>query len=559
MMGKRKVFFEIDINVPQIEHSRDSEGNVVLVGEVPPEITVVQFNRNSSSTRTFDFLAWYGVAIDAITYACHQQIKRFLTGVDGIVEVSTVTRYCLGGLRNFLEYSMLRAAALGRELTLADIDRDLIDGYLGYLAALGVNTISQRVYYNSTKSVLVQLGRRGLFTLVASGDEATFPRNPFPNSNRKMKGETALSRRERQMFATTLRQAMLPLWTENVEVTSELLVYALMTIALHTGRNTTPLLEMDRNCLCPHPKENTVFLVLWKRRGQNTNKVALRAESGSERLLESIPTVRVNVECLIRRILALTAPLNEDATADIKGRVWLYRSRNGKNIGHVTALSNQNLRVAIRKLVINYKLTDSSGQPLRINVSRLRKTFGNRVYELADGDLSTAAVALGNTPQVTDRNYLAPDEAARRNWRFMGELLVQELLSHTIGATYKETPMGRCTDPITGQYAPKREGLACFSFTNCLRCKHYAVTSDDLYKLFSFYFRVLVERSRMDKKIWGRKYAHIPRLIDNYIVAEGLRRGIFKSAAVDAARERARQIPHPFWSVDLIESLECFE
>ncbi|MNN78948.1 hypothetical protein D3C81_1955500 [compost metagenome] len=60
----------------------------------------------------------------------------------------------------------------------------------------------------------------------------------------------------------------------------------------------------------------------------------------------------------------------------------------------------------------------------------------------------------------------------------------------------------------------------------------------------------------MDKRRWAREYAHIPRLIDHYIIAEGLRRGAFKTEAVEAARERARNEPHPFWSVDLIASLE---
>jgi hypothetical protein len=153
---------------------------------------------------------------------------------------------------------------------------------------------------------------------------------------------------------------------------------------------------------------------------------------------------------------------------------------------------------------------------------------------------------------------LAPSEYARRNWQFMGEVLVQELLTQTIGATYRDTPMGRCADPVNGQYAPKREGATCMNFMNCLRCKHYAVTSEDLYKLFSFYFRVLAERTSMEKRRWAREYAHIPRLIDHYIVAEGLRRGTFKIAAVEAARKRARTLPHPFWSIDLIDSLEVF-
>ena len=286
--------------------------------------------------------------------------------------------------------------------------------------------------------------------------------------------------------------------------------------------------------------------------------MALRAESDTERSLESTPSVRINVERLIRRVMALTAPLDAETPDDLKGRVWLYRTRRGKGIGQVTALNIATLAQATNHLVAEHGLTDSSGNPLRINISRLRKTFANRIFELTDGDLATTAVALGNTLQVADQNYLKLDENCRRNWQFMGEVLVQELLTRSIGATYRDTPMGHCADSENGQYAPKRKRETCMNFMNCLRCRHYAVTAEDLYKLFSFYFRVLAERSRVDKRRWAREYAHIPRLIDHYIVAEGLRRGIFKPAAVEAARERARTLPHPFWSVDLIDSLEVF-
>lgn len=558
-MGKRKVFTKTDLSVPQVEHSIDTAGNVVVLPEaIPPLNTAVKFTRNSSSTRSFDFARWYGAGIDPITYACQRQIERFLAGQDGAIAVTTAAHHCTIGLRYFLDYCLLRAAAFGRNLVLADVNRDLIDGYLRHLTGLSLATISQKNVYTKTKSLLTALGRRGLFPLVPSGDTATFPRNPFPNSNRKVKGETALSKRERQAFTKALREAVRPIWSDNPLVTGYLLVAALLIVALHTGRNTTPLLEMGRDCLRPHPKDNTVFLVLWKRRGYNTSKVPLRSESDAERLLEYTPSVRMNVERLIRRVMVLTEPLDSDAPGDLKGRVWLYRSRSTESVGQVTSLSAASLEKEARSLVAKYGLKDSDGNPLRINISRLRKTFANRIFELTDGDLATTAAALGNTPQVADRNYLAPGPDARRNWKFMGEVLVQELQTHTIGETYKDTPMGRCADPVNGQFAPKRKDANCMSFMNCLRCTHYAVTAEDLYKLFSFYFRVLGERSRMDKKRWAREYAHIPRLIDKYIVAEGLRRGIFKTANVEAARERARSQPHPYWSVDLIESLEIF-
>ncbi|WP_180301240.1 hypothetical protein [Pseudomonas syringae] len=558
-MGKRKVFTKTDISVPQVEHDIDATGNVIILPKaIPPTNTVVSFGRSSSNQRTFDFARWYASGIDPITYACQRQIERFLAGQEGTLSKTTVAGYCNGGLRFFLDFCVLQATALQRELTLNDVNRGLIDGFLGHLDGRALTTPGQKGYYTRTKSVLHALGKRGIVPLVTSGDDATFPRNPFPNINRKSKGETALSKRERQEFAASLRQAIKPIFINDITPTSDLLSYALLVVALHTGRNSTPLLEMGRNCLRPHPKDDTVFLVLWKRRGYNTSKVAIRAESKAERVMEAMPSVRINVERLIRRVMALTKPLDSEAPDDIKGRVWLYRSRAINSMGQVTSLSKAMLEIGVARLVAEYGLKNSDGTPLRINIARLRKTFANRIFELTDGDLATTASALGNTPRVADQSYLAPSEDARRNWRFMGEILVQELLSATIGATYKEIPLGRCGDPVNGQFAPKREGATCINFMNCVRCKHFAVTAEDLYKLFSFYFRVLHERSRMDKRRWAREFAHIPRLIDDYIVSEGLRRGTFKLAAVEAAKTRARTQPHQFWSVDIVASLEVF-
>lgn len=557
-MGKRKVFNRTDLSVPQVEHSRDAAGRVVVLPEAfPPDTTRVTFGRNATATRTFDFARWYGSGIDPITYACQRQIERFLAGQDGRIEASSAASFCKGGLRHFLDYLVLRAAAFGRGLTLADIDRATIDGFLGHLAGLGITVHSQRGHFGSAKSILYGLASRGLISLVATGDDATFPRNPFPNCS-SGKGETPLPKRQRQLFASALRKTVAPIWDDHTQVTGELLAYVLLTVALHTGRNTTPLLEMRRDCLRAHPKDNSTFLVLWKRRGYTSHKVALRAEISTETHLESTPIVKTNVERLIRRVLALSEPLRAESPDYCKERVWLYRVHRGPGRGRINTLHVGTLVLAIKKLVADHRLTDIDGQPLRINVSRLRKTFANRIFELSAGDLATTAFALGNTPQVAGKNYLAPSVDMKRNWQFMGEMLVQELLTGTIGASFQVTPMGRCGDPVNGQYAPKREGAVCFSFLNCLRCKHYAVTGEDLHRLFSFYFRVLAERTHMDKRRWAREYAHIPRLIDDYIVAEGLRRGTFKPAAIEAARERARREPHPFWSFDVVERLETF-
>ncbi|MBV4478632.1 hypothetical protein [Pseudomonas khavaziana] len=556
-MAKKKLFVLTDISIPQIElksghgGERDSQKDFVM-----PDILTVNFGVNTSKYRKFDFSTWYGVGIDQITYACQIQVERFVKGQDAQIEAITAALYCHSGLRNFLKYLTLRVTALERDLTLSDINRETIDDFLSHIARPGSSIGTQKNIWGATKSVLFALGRRGVLQLIESGDLATFPKNPFPNSNKLKKSSTGLSKAERTRFANSIKQAVMPIWQEGVALTSHLLSCALIVIALHTGRNSTPLLEMTRSCLRSHPKENCVFLVLWKRRGNNTSKVALRSSRTDESQLESTPTITASIERLIRRIIALTEPLLVGASSNLRERVWIHPARAASRTGETIELTQQCIDKAFRKIVDDNGIVGDDGNPLRVNISRLRKTFGNRIFEISNGDVAVTAAALGNTIAVADRHYLKPDDKSKRNWRFLGEVLVQELLTNTIGATYKDTPLGKCSDIVNGQYAPKAAGAMCMSFLNCLRCRHYAVTEDDLYKLFSFYFRIFEERSRIEKRQWGKQYAHIPRLIDDYIIAEGLRRGIFKTSAVDKAREKARISPHPFWSVDLIANLE---
>lgn len=556
-MGKRKVFKKTDLAIPVIAHHR-SDGNVLeLDVALPPTCTLVRFDRNASKMRQFDFAPWYGKDIDAVTYACQIQVERFLAGQDTEVQISTVTAYCNNGMRRFLSFMVLRAAALRRPLTLDDIDRDLMDDYLRHLRERKTSLMSQKLCYAHAKPVLLALGRRGLIRMVETGEHATFPINVFPNVNRTVKSAKALPSSQRKAFTQAVKTAVMPLLHENSEPTAELLVYALLIVALHTGRNTTPLLEMDLDCLRPHPKDNMMFLVLWKRRGYNTSKVAVRADSEADRSVGVMPGVKPTVVRLIRRVIEVTASLRALAPDDLKNRVWLFRSQSGRSAGEITVLSNSSLELAIGKLVRDYGLVDTNGDPLQINVSRLRKTFANRIFELLDGDMGATAVALGNTVKVAQQSYLAPGEHAERNWKFLGQALTNELLTQTLGAT-ERTPTGRCTDPQTGQFAPRKDGRTCTSFLDCLRCRNYVVTADDLYRLFSFYWRVLGERTRMEASRWKRTFAHIPRLIERDVIEAGVKRKIFRQAEVDAARERARRDPHPFWRVDTLASLEEF-
>lgn len=557
-MAKRKIFVRTDLSTPKVEHDRVDDRVVVTSISLPPEQTIVLFPPNPTGIRKFDFAPWYGVRVDEVTYSVQRQIERFVDRQDSELEPSTIAIYA-GRNSKFLEYLTLRATALDRTLYLADINRDVIDGFLGFLRDGGTSSTDQRVNYAQVKSVLKALGKRSLIALVPKGDDRTFPANPFPGSARKSKGEVPLSKAQRNAFALAVKTATLPLFSENVEVTGSLLVYALLVVALHTGRNTTPLLEMTPHCLRPHPREDKLFLVLWKRRGHSISKVVIRGESDQERAVDSLPTIGGNVATLVRRVIALSDEIRKQAPAHLQDRVWIFKApAQSRTIpaGTVTELSASTISRAIAQLVEDFELVDSDGKPMRINISRLRKTFVNRMYEILDGDILATANAAGHSPRVAQTHYLRAGEDAEKNWRFMGIALVSELLTNTLGKT-ERTPVGNCTDVRNGEYAPKKDGKVCMSFLNCIRCRNYVVTGDDLYKLFSFYWRLFRERSKMDPRKWKRQFSHIIRLIDQDVVARGLANGIFKADQVEECRERARLTPHPFWRGDtIISSIE---
>ena len=545
-MGRKKIFPKVELSIPIVEYIQDPNGQIVITPDtIPPLKTLIRFpaEGNASSARSFDFEKWYGVGADEVVYSCQRQIERFLETHDKDKSVASVASYCTNGINKFFDYLALCSTAEKRVFKLKDVNRQLIDGFLIFLNDGKTSVVTQSTRFQATKTVLSELGKRGLIHLIKTGDMATFPRNAFPKIHQKRKGESPVSKIQRQAFSAAVKTATLPIFQEGAQPTRELLSYALLTVALHTGRNTTPLLEMTTECLRPHPKDKLEFLVVYKRRSRQNSLVVLN----SEKMTDSTSAVFPSVARLKRRAIEITTPLRDLAPDYLKNRVWLYRSQSNQLSGRILALSQSMVSLSVQKLVKDFDLRDANGDLLRINVSRLRKTFINRINEILDNDLVSTAAAAGNTPRVTGDVYLRPGEASQKNWKFMGVALTKELLSDTIGATEK-TPVGGCTDTQTGQFAPNRNGATCMNFLDCLRCRNYVVTGDDLHRLFSFYWRIYSERSRMAKHKWEKNYSHIVRLIDRDVIRAGIQKRVFTQAQVVAAREHARISPHPFWS-----------
>jgi hypothetical protein len=213
------------------------------------------------------------------------------------------------------------------------------------------------------------------------------------------------------------------------------------------------------------------------------------------------------------------------------------------------------------------------GKPLKLNTSRLRKTFSQRIWQLSGGDIVTTAKELGNSPSVAGQSYVAVTPEMVANFRRLGLLMhadwagklddlvfLEELAKNTgilpshlrdIAVGFNNTGVGRCTDPRYGTKAPG-DGQICTRWLECFRCQNQLVMQSDLYRLFSFYFLLLKERNFISIQKWDDLYGPIIKIIDEEIVKPNLKtgknpKGCFDPYRVAKAKAEAEINPHPMW------------
>ena len=510
---------------------------------LPPAQTVVRLPQNSSGTRNLDFSKYYGRGCDAVVYAAQRVLERMAqasVGSDGkTLSPSTIAGYYSNGLASFLPFCATMAAALGRDLRLDDLDGALIEHFVASLRQSDHKLVSQRNRYTHAKSVLVAMGEAGW---IAKG---IFPRNPFPHSNRSTKGQSPLSEPERRSVLKALQADMRVIVRGSGPLTSEDLSVCVLAIAARTGLNPTPALELVTDCLQAHPiKAERFVLISHKRRGNATHIQSLRRFSEIEAMVTALPDVA--------RIIDLVRARNAGPREASKypRRLFVYESRGGQRAGENAPLTSRYLSTCVGQFLDRHALQDADGKPLRMNLMRLRKTFENRLFALSGQDPFLTAKLGNHSVRVSNDHYLEAPETAERDWRWMGEVRTDELLSRGDKVSTlptENTPVARCRDTLHGEHAPKN-GDHCQKFLACFRCRSFIVTGDDLYRVYSLYWMLVRMRDSMGASRWKRVYGHIIRIIDGEIAPQ------FDHELVAMQRQRAKVDPHPFWrDPDLLE------
>jgi hypothetical protein len=439
---------------------------------------------------------------------------------------------------------------------------------------------SVRGHYQSTKSILQQMFSLGY---IPGEAHRFFKRGMFKHDGES--GITSLSDAEQERLATAIKEDLSAIHHGRLQVTMrELQALRLLVVAHRMGHNTTPLLSLARDAMKPGLVPGTVLVQTAKRRA---SKVTSQVGSGGS----SAPTEEDYLPfglaegAVIQQALTSSEHLVARAPKRLRNRVWLFEvSHTGRRAskGEVSCLSDSTLLTSIKSLVKRHDLQADDGQPLVINLSRLRKSRFERAFRLSNGDVAVTANLMGNSPAVAATNYPSmnlarqAEAAGFMNEDYIGQirgaegpaakgagpdtvLRVVPIQVATQAGT--ATPVAGCADALDGEHAPKT-GQPCDRFVMCLFCSSFAVvgTVDELWRLFSFQAFARVELAYLDDRL-GPLQEGVEATVELLDLRDRYRLAIpyidtftakqFTASRVEQARAKTAAGLHPFWTVQM--------
>jgi hypothetical protein len=500
--------------------------------------------RNGCNVRQLDLSKWLGHGVDPWVYACTEILRYLLQRGDR--QIATIVNYGYSGVPKFLEFlSTQRHTECPR--TPADLQSQHLVKFVAWIKLQYPERSTAKSVYSGLRAVLLAMIARGL---IRADRAHFFPARPFPNSASTKTGATPLSIAEKERMACALRQDIIALHHGQYDqAMSQALTVYLLAVALRTGGNTTPLLEMTRDSLKPHLLPNMMRIDLVKHRSATTQVHALRR---LESLGESL-TVPTDGVAILNKVIALTEPLRAQAPPHLCKMLWLFQIEAPIQRGKIAILRSQLLFRNIKQWVKRHRLLGDDGQALELTLGRLRKSRAHELWVRSDGDLIAVAGLMGNRPRVADRHYLSMTDVIRAEGAaFIGEVLTDTLRGpHDASTKFENTPVGRCKDPLHGDKAPGDGQRLCDQFVHCLGCRSYAIVGSlpDLHRLYSFQEFLQAEIDYFPKgdnyDDWRAHRQRLSDLIDHFTAQH------FPAALISQAKALAENEPHRFWALQI--------
>jgi len=496
----------------------------------------IDLPRNPRNHRQLDHTQYLGLGFDAWAIQSIHVIRTLLQG--GNFSVATLIGYSVNGLRFFLGFlgggAIKSPPATPNSLTKRHMER-----FISWLKLKYPNGSTAKNYYTSFKSLVIVLADYGF---IETNTDDLLPPNPFPNNAQSTKDADPLSMGEMQRLLGALKSDLIAIHKGTfIGNGAEAMSVMLLITAARSGINTTPLLEMTRDALKPHPFVPNLRLInTIKRRGKGAQSKTIRQTN----LIDEFSTIPLDGVAVLNKALEISKPLVALASEEIRSHVWLYRSgqRGGEN--KIVYLKSGALYISTKSICERHALQDDQGDRLHVTLSRLRKTMESRLWKLSGGDILEVSSVMGHSPGVADNHYLKiNDEIKVEGATFVGEAFPDKLR----GINVTPTPPGGCKDSLYGSRAPKDGVNHCSEFIHCLGCPSYAIvgTVEDLYRLFSYqqFLYAEIEYFLTDEwDEWRKRQLDYIRLINEFTSRK------FDVALVNEAKAKAESAPHLFWA-----------
>lgn len=314
------------------------------------------------------------------------------------------------------------------------------------------------------------------------------------------------------------------------------LIGFIVLLSLETGMEMECLFRLKADCL-RNPAKGYVEIEYYKRRARGSEWKRLRVRDGSSGTPGG----------LIRLAIALTEKARQHLGTD---RLWALWTIDGLRLP--TDEAPQGAQAFVR----HHGLVDDEGAPLRLSLSRLRKTHKAEWYRRTKGQLEHFAV--GHSIKVAARHYaeipaLRPVheqtiadalgdalEAALKPTILLSDLgddvqgaCAQPSISDTAAtASNEELWLARCSDFFASPFGP--DGEACPTpFWGCLECENAAITVRKLPALIAFQSFMADQRETLGADEWAGKFGRAWARIDRQILPA------FPARLVEAARIEA--------------------
>ncbi|MEO0830022.1 MAG: hypothetical protein AAFY03_06135 [Pseudomonadota bacterium] len=292
----------------------------------------------------------------------------------------------------------------------------------------------------------------------------------------------------------------------------------LTSLSLDTGLETECVKALKADCLS-NTSAGTVTLHYTKRRAHGQAQKTMRVRDGG-------PTTPGG---LIRAIVAITERARRFHPSDALF-VFYHACRFRDVVRHPEP--------TLRHWVARHGIVDDHGQPLKLLLSRLRKTHKALWYLKTDGHM--ARFAVGHTPEVAAMHYadipsLRPlheatiadglEDAARIITSATGEPDANVAASEDVVDTGKtpapasaqEVWLARCSGFYDSPFS--KPGAPCsHPFWGCLECRNAVITERKLPAILGFLDFILAQRMSLGAQDWATKFGYAHERITRQIL-----------------------------------------